>query len=385
MGFKVHVISHHPGWKFSTKTISPHVIHHLIGFKTKNKVFNGIYLKLVRRVLLVMFRGLPDFLYFLEWNFFSWNYFRRLHKTEDFIAIHSVSYHSPAMLIKQLFRHIPLIIHIQGPQEYLNPFIQAGMDSKIKARLESLFVIEKGDALVSCNQELQELLLSKKKASSHTLHYYIPNFVTLPRKVAHQKRLNKENFVYWGRIEHRKGVEELLLGFFTFAKNHTKSHLWLIGSDDLTLKIGQRYMGITEFLYSLRLPTQILDRVHHIPRIDHKKSLYSLVVELAGITIFPSLYEPFGFVYIEAMSQGLVTVGSTKGESKNLIVEGETGFLVEPKAAKIAKIMTQIYEYSPRLLRKITQRAQKAVATKYSPKAVTPAYKKLYKDLGILK
>lgn len=385
MGFDVHVISQSPNWTFSTKMISQHVTHHLIGFKTKNKVFNVLYLRCIRPILRLLFVAFPDLLYFLEWNFFSWCYFRTLQQKEHFVAIHAVSYHSPALLIKYLFRQIPLIVHIQGPQEYLNPYIQAGVDSRVKAKLESFFVMNMGDALVSCNEELYKILLGKRKLSSKSLHYSIPNFVTLPEKSSPKGFLNKENIVYWGRIEHRKGVEELLMAFFSFAKSHSKSHLWLIGSDDATLKIGTKYLGIVEFLYSLRLPDQILRRVHHIPRIDHKQTLYKLVEELAGVTIFPSLYEPFGFVYIEAMSQGLLTVGSTKGESQNIIVEGKSGFLVEPKAAKIAKKLSEIYEYSPRLLRKITKQAQMTVLRKYSPEAVKPSYQKLYKDLGILK
>jgi len=385
MGYDVHVISLSPNWNFSIKTISPHVTHHLIGFKTKNKVFNAIYLRLLRPLLSLALFAFPDILFFLEWNFFSWNYFRELHVQKHFVATHAVSYHSPALLIKQLFPQIPLIVHVQGPQEYLIPFIQSSLDNRIKASLESFFVKSKGNALVSCNQELYRMFLAKRKSSSHAVHYYIPNFVTPAAEIAKARKINKDNFVYWGRMEHRKGVEELLQGFFHFAKDHKNAHLWLIGSDNLTLKIGQTYVGLVEFLYSSRVPAQILERVHHIPRIDHKASLFSLASELAGIAIFPSLYEPFGFVYIEAMSQGLVTIGSTKGESVNLIDEGNTGFLVEPKAAEIAKKMAQIYKLSPSVLQKISKNAQKVVKAKFSPKAVMASYIKLYSDLGIRK
>ena len=44
----------------------------------------------------------------------------------------------------------------------------------------------------------------------------------------------------------------------------------------------------------------------------------------------PSLREPFGLVYLEAMNAGLPVVALNLGAPRDFVVNGETGFLVEP-------------------------------------------------------
>jgi glycosyltransferase involved in cell wall biosynthesis len=48
-----------------------------------------------------------------------------------------------------------------------------------------------------------------------------------------------------------------------------------------------------------------------------------------GIFLFPSFFEGFGKVFIEAMSRGLVVVASNNGGMRDVIKDGESGFLAE--------------------------------------------------------
>jgi glycosyltransferase involved in cell wall biosynthesis len=50
--------------------------------------------------------------------------------------------------------------------------------------------------------------------------------------------------------------------------------------------------------------------------------------------VMPSLYEPFGIVYLEAMGAGLPIIASTAGASRELIEPGQNGFLVTPGATE---------------------------------------------------
>ncbi len=49
-----------------------------------------------------------------------------------------------------------------------------------------------------------------------------------------------------------------------------------------------------------------------------------------GIFLFPSLFEGFGKVFLEAMSRGLCVVATRVGGARDIIVDGESGLLVEP-------------------------------------------------------
>ncbi|HOT83117.1 MAG TPA: glycosyltransferase, partial [Candidatus Defluviicoccus seviourii] len=50
-------------------------------------------------------------------------------------------------------------------------------------------------------------------------------------------------------------------------------------------------------------------------------------------TVFccPSIYEPFGIINLEAMACGTPVVGSAVGGIPEVVVDGETGFLVDAK------------------------------------------------------
>src|SRR5438105_14971443 len=57
----------------------------------------------------------------------------------------------------------------------------------------------------------------------------------------------------------------------------------------------------------------------------------SAIVELyahAAIFICPSIYEPFGIINLEAMACGTAVVASAVGGIKEVVIDGETGFLV---------------------------------------------------------
>ena len=57
----------------------------------------------------------------------------------------------------------------------------------------------------------------------------------------------------------------------------------------------------------------------------------SAVIELyshAAVFCCPSIYEPFGIINLEAMACGTAVVASAVGGIKEVVVDGETGFLV---------------------------------------------------------
>lgn len=57
----------------------------------------------------------------------------------------------------------------------------------------------------------------------------------------------------------------------------------------------------------------------------------------SDVLIFPSLFEGFGMVITEAMSQGTPVITTTRTCGRDFIVDGINGWLVEPGNSKLLK------------------------------------------------
>ena len=66
----------------------------------------------------------------------------------------------------------------------------------------------------------------------------------------------------------------------------------------------------------------------------------------ADVFILPSVGETFGMVYLEAMSQGCITVCTKNDGIDGIIIDGENGFLTEPTAEAVKNTLDKINSLS---------------------------------------
>jgi glycogen synthase len=94
----------------------------------------------------------------------------------------------------------------------------------------------------------------------------------------------------------------------------------------------------------------------------------------AAVFATPSLYEPFGIINLEAMACGTPVVGSAVGGIPEIIVEGETGFLVplgppEKFQSDLAEKLNLLLA-NPELAKKMGESARKRAETVFSWKSI---------------
>jgi len=66
----------------------------------------------------------------------------------------------------------------------------------------------------------------------------------------------------------------------------------------------------------------------------------------ADLFLLPSRCDSFGFVFLEAMTQSLVCVGSNMNAMPEIIVDGATGYIVEPgDYQRMAEVIIEFYEH----------------------------------------
>ena len=98
----------------------------------------------------------------------------------------------------------------------------------------------------------------------------------------------------------------------------------------------------------------------------------------ASICVFPSLWECFGYVCLEAMAAGAAVVGSLRGGMAEIIEDGASGFLADPEAplSFAEKIIMALSE--PKLRESMGQAAQQRVFERYRPEVIIPQQLEAY-------
>lgn len=144
-----------------------------------------------------------------------------------------------------------------------------------------------------------------------------------------KKQINKRDFniIYIGGLYEHKGIKFLLDAFE------------LIDSENVTLNIA----GKGELLsYVQKMQSKDSRIKYHgfLNEADLRKLL-----EANDLLIIPSLWqEPFGRVILDAYRACIPVIGTDLGGIPELIVDGKTGFLVEPnKTEMMAKRIVELY------------------------------------------
>lgn len=115
----------------------------------------------------------------------------------------------------------------------------------------------------------------------------------------------------------RKNVNITIESFACICRKYQDAHLYIVG-------VGAE----EENLRYLCKKLEIENKVTFTGQISNDEVLS--LMNIADFFIMPSVEEGFGIVYIEAMSQRCLTIGS-KGEGiEDFIRNGENGFLVSP-------------------------------------------------------
>ena len=121
--------------------------------------------------------------------------------------------------------------------------------------------------------------------------------------------------LFVGRLESRKGVDVLLNATAEFLGSDKTAHLVLAGRDI------EGFTGRAESM----IPSEILERVHFVGEVDD--STRDKLLHVAHCVIFPSRYESFGLVPLEANVHGVPVVASRAGAIPEVVIDGTSGLL----------------------------------------------------------
>lgn len=122
---------------------------------------------------------------------------------------------------------------------------------------------------------------------------------------------------YFGRLEHEKGVQDLLAALPRVRRAHPGARLVVAGTGtaaDLLVAAARRHRVLRSAWFAGHLPDAEL----------------AALLAAADAVVLPSLYEPFGIVALEAAAAGAPLVASTAGGLGEVVRDRETGLSFAP-------------------------------------------------------
>lgn len=145
----------------------------------------------------------------------------------------------------------------------------------------------------------------------------LPNAVYLPpRKRVHRPSNNTLHLTFLGHIGDRKGVFDLLPIAKRLLQEGYKLMLHVAGNGDVSRLTGVvRRLGISE---SVQYHGWLTERERN------------LLLDNTDIFILPSYGEGMPLAILEAMSYGLPVISTVVGGIPEMIINGETGILINP-------------------------------------------------------
>ena len=180
-----------------------------------------------------------------------------------------------------------------------------------------------------------------------------------------------------GRITRQKGLPLLLAAALKMDPRH---QLVIAASSPDTPEIAAEVAALAERVRSERGNLVWIGRFIPLQDLIHLHSG-------ASVFVCPSIYEPFGLVNLEAMACETAVVGSRVGGIPEIVVEGETGYLVdydpEDPEAFTTGLANRIDELlnNPTLTAKMGKAGRQRVLRHFGWPAIASQTVKLYDSL----
>jgi len=138
-------------------------------------------------------------------------------------------------------------------------------------------------------------------------------------------QIEENSILYFGTVIRKKGVLELAKAYNIFKENNPDAILKIIGKD--TVDIFENRSTL-EMFYSLVAPSNH-ESIEYLDHISYNE--ISEEISKAKVIVLPSFAEAFPMTWLEAMAMEKALVTSNIGWAKEMMIDGKTGFMIDPK------------------------------------------------------
>jgi len=274
---------------------------------------------------------------------------------------------------------IPLVVTVHATEAGRRRGQIRGNPLSERIHLAEQYLVGQADKVIACSDFMRQEIVQALNVSPERISV-IPNgveyqhLIGLRQKYAvipHIRRrwaLPEQPLIFFvGRLEWEKGPDLLVGAMPQVLAEFPTAKLILAGKGSYTdhLVTMIQDLGLEE---SIQLAGFISD--------ETRNELYAV----ADIAVFPSRYEPFGIVALEAMAAGAPVVVSNVGGLSEVVDDGVSGLRVDVSSQAIADAILNIL-HEPKQAAQRARRAQNIVRTQYSWEIIADRVLEVYRDL----
>ena len=143
-------------------------------------------------------------------------------------------------------------------------------------------------------------------------------------KPNHQN-IQLKSLLYFGTLVRKKGVLEIAKMFSKLADKDDEVKLVLLGKDNRDVFTEMSTLAMIKKILS----EKALQRMLYIDAVPYDEVIS--YIQKADVVLLPSFAEAFPMTWLEAMAMEKKLVTSDIGWAKELMIDGQTGFTVNPK------------------------------------------------------
>lgn len=223
------------------------------------------------------------------------------------------------------FSQIKLIVKLHTPQSllyHINEDKQINVEKVCEIAMEE-YCINYADVVTSPSQSLADYFFARLERKDIL---QCPYPMELP-ELKEPRNFNAEQIKcvrFIGSVQVRKGVDIFIEAAKIVLENNPDFRFEIYGKLNNATYFGKTYIDILQ----RKIPNRFCDKIRFLGGVKYSE-IPQLLLE-SCFCVFPSRWENWANVCLEAMSMGCVVIASNNGGMSEMVKHGQNGFLVDP-------------------------------------------------------
>lgn len=263
-------------------------------------------------------------------------------------------------------RKVPIVVRLHTPLKIWLNYNNNDFGKTKDLMLEwENNMLNKANVLTSCSQLLKDMIIKEYEIKKDII--VIPNPCNI-KSFKNNQSIPNNDLIFVGSLEERKGIITLAKALNKVFKTVKNSKIYLVGKDT---KRNNKNISTKEYILDI-IDKEYHNRIEFIGQVDNDR--VNDYLNKANLAIFPSLFDNYPYVVLEAMAAGKnILMSNNIGcldilDSSNYIFESGNE---DDLAKKILKFYSDMKDY-------INKNNIKNVKKECSPQKICSKMKNIY-------